>query len=46
MTFESPKSDKLALFEHGERFYDHLLILPPKAKGEVTRRNWFEMIAY
>ncbi|KAJ5104540.1 hypothetical protein NUU61_001887 [Penicillium alfredii] len=33
LTFESPKSDKLALFEHGERVYDHLLILPPKAKG-------------
>ncbi|KAJ5223617.1 hypothetical protein N7468_008159 [Penicillium chermesinum] len=33
LTFESPKSDKLSLFAHGERAYDHLLILPPKSKG-------------
>ncbi|KAJ5108523.1 hypothetical protein N7456_005198 [Penicillium angulare] len=33
LSFESPKSDKLSLFEHGERAYDHLLILPPKSKG-------------
>ncbi|KAJ5573676.1 uncharacterized protein N7459_008103 [Penicillium hispanicum] len=33
VTFESPRSDKLSLFEHGERAYDHLLILPPKSKG-------------
>ncbi|OQD74394.1 hypothetical protein PENDEC_c011G05576 [Penicillium decumbens] len=33
VSFESPKSDKLSLFEHGERAYDHLLILPPKSKG-------------
>jgi oligosaccharyltransferase complex subunit beta len=34
VSFESPKSDKLSLFQHGERAYDHLLILPPKSKGE------------
>jgi oligosaccharyltransferase complex subunit beta len=33
VSFESPKSDKLSLFQHGERAYDHLLILPPKSKG-------------
>ncbi|KAJ5304125.1 uncharacterized protein N7443_003785 [Penicillium atrosanguineum] len=33
VSFESPKSDKLSLFEHGERAYDHLLVLPPKSKG-------------
>ncbi|KAJ5653243.1 hypothetical protein N7490_000246 [Penicillium lividum] len=33
LSFESPKSDKLSLFQHGERAYDHLLILPPKSKG-------------
>ncbi|TVY36104.1 Dolichyl-diphosphooligosaccharide--protein glycosyltransferase subunit [Lachnellula occidentalis] len=33
LTYESPKSDKVALFELGERAYDHLLILPPKSKG-------------
>ena len=33
ITFESPKNEKLSLFLHGERNYDHLLLLPPKAKG-------------
>ncbi|KUJ09781.1 dolichyl-diphosphooligosaccharide--protein glycosyltransferase-like protein 48 kDa subunit [Mollisia scopiformis] len=33
ITFESPKSDKVALFELGERAYDHVLLLPTKAKG-------------
>ncbi|TVY81690.1 Dolichyl-diphosphooligosaccharide--protein glycosyltransferase subunit wbp1 [Lachnellula suecica] len=33
ITFESPKSDKVALFELGARAYDHLLILPAKSKG-------------
>ncbi|KAJ5708844.1 hypothetical protein N7493_010178 [Penicillium malachiteum] len=33
LSFESPKSDQLSLFAHGERAYDHLLILPPKSKG-------------
>ncbi|KAJ5908516.1 hypothetical protein N7495_001198 [Penicillium taxi] len=33
LTFEGPKSDKLSLFQHGERAYDHLLVLPPKSKG-------------
>lgn len=33
LTFESPKSDKVALFELGERAYDHLLVLPSKSKG-------------
>lgn len=37
LTFESPKSDKLALFELGERAYDHLVILPSKSKGTPTR---------
>lgn len=32
LTFESPKKDP-ALFKHGERVYDHLLILPLKLKG-------------
>ncbi|KAJ5836860.1 Oligosaccharyl transferase complex subunit Wbp1 [Penicillium robsamsonii] len=33
VSIESSKSDQLALFKHGERAYDHLLILPPKSKG-------------
>jgi len=32
-TIESPKSEKIALFELGERAYDHLLLLPVKSKG-------------
>ncbi len=36
LSFESPKNDKLALFEHGERAYDHLILFPPKSKG----RRW------
>ncbi|KAE8349119.1 Dolichyl-diphosphooligosaccharide--protein glycosyltransferase subunit WBP1 [Aspergillus coremiiformis] len=30
---ESPKSDKLSLFELGERAYDHVLLFPPRSKG-------------
>lgn len=33
LTFESPKSEKVSLFELGERAYDHVLLLPTKAKG-------------
>ncbi|KAE8147874.1 Dolichyl-diphosphooligosaccharide--protein glycosyltransferase subunit WBP1 [Aspergillus avenaceus] len=33
LVFESPKSDKLSLFEHGEKAYDHVLLLPPRSKG-------------
>lgn len=36
ITFESPKSENVGLFELGERAYDHLLILPPKSKGMRT----------
>jgi hypothetical protein len=32
-TIESPKAEKIALFELGERAYDHLLLLPAKSKG-------------
>ncbi|EEA23904.1 oligosaccharyl transferase glycoprotein complex, beta subunit [Talaromyces marneffei ATCC 18224] len=33
ITFESPKSDQLSLFAHGEKAYDHLILLPSKSKG-------------
>jgi len=33
ISFESPKNEKLSLFQHGDRAYDQLLILPPKSKG-------------
>ena len=33
LTFESPKNEKLSLFLHGERNFDHILLLPPKSKG-------------
>lgn len=34
ITYETPKSEDLALFKHGERSYDHVLFLPSKVKGE------------
>ncbi|KAF7559339.1 hypothetical protein G7046_g4810 [Stylonectria norvegica] len=33
ITYQTPKSDQLALFSLGERNYDHLLFLPTKVKG-------------
>lgn len=33
ISFESPKNNQFSLFKHGERSYDHLLLLPPKSKG-------------
>ncbi|KAL6710469.1 oligosaccharyl transferase glycoprotein complex, beta subunit [Coniothyrium glycines] len=30
---ESPKADKLSLLKHGERAYDHVVLLPAKSKG-------------
>ncbi|KAL8855715.1 MAG: hypothetical protein Q9178_007636 [Gyalolechia marmorata] len=33
LAFETPKNDKLALFQHGERAFDHVLLLPTKSKG-------------
>ncbi|OBS26215.1 hypothetical protein FPOA_00156 [Fusarium poae] len=33
ITYESPKTESLALFLHGERTYDHLVFLPTKIKG-------------
>jgi oligosaccharyltransferase complex subunit beta len=33
VTTETPKSDSLSLFKHGERAYDHVVLLPAKTKG-------------
>ncbi|KAJ5099753.1 hypothetical protein N7532_006754 [Penicillium argentinense] len=47
LAFESPKSDSLSLFQHGERAYDHLLILPPKSKGlgpNLTPKNILDFL--
>ncbi|KAF2714408.1 Dolichyl-diphosphooligosaccharide-protein glycosyltransferase 48kDa subunit [Pleomassaria siparia CBS 279.74] len=33
VTVESPKSSSLSLFKHGERAYDHVVLLPAKSKG-------------
>ncbi|KAL8685550.1 MAG: hypothetical protein Q9218_007691 [Villophora microphyllina] len=33
ITFESPKNDKLTLFQHGERAFDHIILLPTRSKG-------------
>ena len=35
LSFESPKNDQLMLFRHGARAYDHLMLLPPKSKGQL-----------
>ncbi len=35
LTFESHKTDKLSLFEHGARAFDHIILLPPKSKGTI-----------
>ncbi|KAI8937946.1 hypothetical protein NX059_005628 [Plenodomus lindquistii] len=32
-TIESPKTDGLSLVKHGERAYDHVVLLPAKSKG-------------
>ena len=37
ITYESPKSESVGLFELGERAYDHLLVLPSKSKGKPAR---------
>ena len=33
LSFETPKSNDLSLFKHGNLAYEHLLILPSKSKG-------------
>ncbi|KAL8850644.1 MAG: hypothetical protein Q9221_004430 [Calogaya cf. arnoldii] len=33
LAFEAHKNDKLALFKHGERAFDHILLLPTRSKG-------------
>ncbi len=42
ITYESPKNDKLSLFKHGDRAYDHIVLLPTKSKGH---RSIFEFYA-
>lgn len=34
ISFQSPKTEKLALFRHGQRTFDHIILLPPKSKGK------------
>ena len=34
-TIESPKNEKLTVFELGERAFDHILLLPSKSKGDL-----------
>ncbi|KAL9031585.1 MAG: hypothetical protein Q9196_000387 [Gyalolechia fulgens] len=33
LSFRSPKDDKLSLFQHGERAFDHIILLPTNSKG-------------
>ena len=37
ISYETPRSENLALFNLGERTYDHVLFLPTKVKGELCR---------
>jgi len=39
LTFESPKSEDLSLFRHGQLAYDHLILTPPKSKGGARSRR-------
>jgi len=46
-TVESPKENKLSLLKHGERAYDHVLLLPAKSKGlgpALTANNLLEFM--
>ncbi len=49
ISFESPKDERLSLFKLGERSYDHLLLTPPKSKGQplgfLTRATLIHMKA-
>jgi oligosaccharyltransferase complex subunit beta len=45
ITFQTPKSEGLSLFAHGERAYDHVFLVPGKAKGlgpELTAHKLLE----
>lgn len=33
LSFETPKSESLALFHLGERTHDHIIFFPSKSKG-------------
>lgn len=33
VSYDTPRSEDLALFHLGERLYDHLVFLPSKVKG-------------
>lgn len=40
-TFVSPKSENFTLFKHGERAFDHIILVSPKSKGkkELPKRD-------
>ena len=42
LSFESSKNEKLALFKHGDRAYDHIIIFPTKSKGNTDISMRFE----
>ncbi|KAH7115837.1 Dolichyl-diphosphooligosaccharide--protein glycosyltransferase subunit WBP1 [Dendryphion nanum] len=47
ITTQSPKGSSVSLFQHGERAYDHVLLLPTKAKGlgpALTANNLLEFL--
>jgi hypothetical protein len=38
LTFETAKSEDLNLFRHSELAYEHLILAPPKTKGQSLQR--------
>ncbi|KAH9861430.1 hypothetical protein J1614_011176 [Plenodomus biglobosus] len=48
-TIESPKASGLSLLKHGERAYDHVVLLPAKSKGlgpALTANNLLEFMKH
>ncbi len=39
INYETPRSEKLSLFDLGERKYDHLIFLPTKVKGTAQHAS-------
>lgn len=45
LSIESPKSENLALFKHGERAYDHIILFPATTKGQIAENSPFWRIS-
>lgn len=45
LSFRSPKDEKLSLFQHGERAFDHIILLPTKSKGSWGNPSHWDHVA-